>query len=204
MDAVDLIAAAALGSVSFRRQILQEIEESVRLPDKEPHRRQEFDRAHRGALRLCGANHRARREAAAQERARLRHDQIGLESFASKRRRIEVGENEPVRRVGQRRRIAGLVGPGLKVHGFGGPDTDQDSQNLHTFSSLGHGGIQAAPALLDGRHVKSRGVRDRLNVTVGSKIRIGPGDGRELPFCETGHRLRENEVCNGSTSWCPR
>jgi hypothetical protein len=102
MEAVDLISAAALGSVSFRRQILQEFEERVRLPDKEPHRRQEFDHA--------------------------------------------------------------------------------------------HGGIEAVPALL----VKSRGVRDCLNVTVGRKIRVGPRDGRELPFCETGHGLRKRTAIAAS------
>ncbi len=50
-------------------------------------------------------------------------------------------------RVGQRKRIAGLVLPGLKVHGLAWADTQQDSQNFQIGYLLSERGIEAGAAL---------------------------------------------------------
>ena len=51
-----------------------------------------------------------------QEYGWLGHDKIGLEILPAKRRGIEVRKHQPIGRISQRRRIACLVLPSLKVH----------------------------------------------------------------------------------------
>jgi len=54
----------------------------------------------------------------------LGHDEVGLELFAAKRWRVQIGEGDRDVSHGiccsQGRSVAGLVEPGLKVHCFGG------------------------------------------------------------------------------------
>ena len=67
------------------------------------------------------------RELAIEEDRRLGHDQVGLEQFAVG---VEVGEDQTVRGVGQGRRVAGFVLPGLEVHDLAAADAEQDAQHL--------------------------------------------------------------------------
>src|SRR5207237_8201091 len=107
------------GFVRVLRQITHEREKLRRLADEKPHRRQETDHAHGNTSCLGRANDRNHGELSAQEWARLRHDQVGLKILATKWRRIQVwkGDGCTSYRIhrSQRRRIARLVRPGLKV-----------------------------------------------------------------------------------------
>ncbi len=60
------------------------------------------------------------------------------------------------------------------MHGFCGADTDENSQNLSTGGSLGHGRIKAVAALFDGGEVETRGIRDGLKKFWIAGIVIGP------------------------------
>ena len=73
-------------------------------------------------------------------------------------------QGQSVRGISQGRRIARLVRPGLKVHGLGGTNADQDSQDFDMGCPLRHRGVKARPALFDGREMKSRRVGDCLDV----------------------------------------
>ena len=151
------------------------------MADEKPHRGQEIDHAHRNALCFGRTNDRTHREIWAEEIARLRHDQVRLEVLPSKGRTVEIRKDQSVRGVRQRRRITGLVRPGLKMHGLGGTDADQDSQHFDTAGPLRHRRVEAVATLLDGRKVESRRVGDCLDVVGRGQVGIGPGDCRELP-----------------------
>ena len=125
-----LATDTALGVVRILCQIPHEFKEHWRLADKEAHGGQELERAHGSSLCFGRANHRAYRQASAEERAWLRHDQIGLEILPAKRGGIEIRKYQSVCRVGQRWRIARLILPGLKMSRLGWSDTEQDSQNF--------------------------------------------------------------------------
>ena len=62
----------------------------------------------------------------------------------------------------QRRRITRHVRPGLKVHGLGRTDADQDSQHFHIGGPLRQRWIKAVATLFNGWEVESRSIRDRL------------------------------------------
>src|SRR5438445_6346612 len=106
-------------------------------------------RARCSALGLGRANDRNGWELAAEEDGWLRHDQVGLEVLRVKRWGIKVGKRQPIGGIGQRRRIARLVLPGLKVHGLGGADAEQDAQHLHAADSLRQRWVEAGTSLLD-------------------------------------------------------
>src|SRR3979490_2877251 len=154
-------------SVGILRRFAHELKERRRLPDEETHRRQEIDHAHRNPLCLRGTDDRAPRPLTAQERTRLRHNQVRLELLAAKRRIVQVWKGHRYFRnridyIRKLQSIAGLVRPGLKVHRLGGPDADQNSQHLHTGRSLRHRGIKAAAALFDGWEVKGCSICNSL------------------------------------------
>ena len=67
------------------------------------------------------------RELAVEEDRRLGHDQVGLSQLTVG---VEVGEREPAGGIGQGRRVAGFVLPGLEVHDLGAADAEQDAQHL--------------------------------------------------------------------------
>src|SRR5579862_610771 len=56
------------------------------------------------------------------------------------RREIEVSKHQSIGGVGQRRRIARLVVPSLKVGDLGRADAEQDSQRFHAAHSLSQRG----------------------------------------------------------------
>jgi len=117
----------------------EDVEEFLRLAPEQPGISQELHRAHGGARGLGRANDRTDRELSVQEYGGLRHDQVGLEVLENKRRTgwtVQIWKHQSIRGVGQRRRIASLVLPGLKVHRFRRPDTQQDPQYLPMSDAL--------------------------------------------------------------------
>ena len=114
------------------------------------------------------------------------------EVLPAKRRTVEVGKHQSIGGVSQRRRITGLVRPGLKVHRFGRADADQDAQHFHTAGPLRHCRVEAVAALLDRRKVESRRVGDRLDVIGRGQVGIGSGDCRKLPTIQAGDCLRKH------------
>jgi hypothetical protein len=103
------------------------------------------------------------------------HDQVGLVELAVG---IEVGEGEPGGWVGERRRVAGFVLPGLEVHDLGAADAEQDPQHLAVSDPLGELGVEAGTGLLDPGEVEAGRVRDRLQVVGRIEVGVAPGDRR--------------------------
>src|SRR5262252_7931783 len=133
-------AGSAMSGVGFLREFLQQSEKSLRLADEQSHVGEELHHPLGDVFRFGGPYYRARWQLPADERAWFGHDQVGLKILATKRRSIQVWKcnrdsGHWVYR-GQRRRITCLIRPGLKVHGFGGPDADQDTQNFRMICAL--------------------------------------------------------------------
>ena len=95
--------------------------------------------------------------------------------------------------IGQRRRVSGLVLPGLEVHGLGRADTEQDEQNLRVGDLLGQCRVETGAALLDHGEMERRRVGNGLDVVLGSEVGIGPGNCRKMPCEQTWDRLRKHE-----------
>jgi hypothetical protein len=81
----------------------------------------------------------------------------------------------------------------LKVHGFGGSDADQDSQDFHAGGPLRHRRVEAGTALFDRRHVESRCVGDCLDVVLRGQVGVASGNCWKLSGEQTGHGLRKYE-----------
>ena len=105
-------------------QILHEFKEWWRLADEKPHRCQELEGAHSSPLCLRRTNDRTYWEALAEKWAWLRHNQVGLEVLPAERRGIEIRKHQTIRGVSQRRRIACLIMPGLKMSRLGWSDAE--------------------------------------------------------------------------------
>src|ERR1019366_10078832 len=125
---------------------------------------------------------RASRKLAAQERARLRHDQVSLEILATKRWRIQVWKRHRYSchwiDCGKGRRVARLIRPGLKMHSLGGPNANENSQDLDTASPLRHRWIETVTALFDCWEVETGSIGNRLKEVWILSIVIGPRDRR--------------------------
>src|SRR6516165_3553107 len=113
----------ALCGVRSHGQIRNKREERIRLADEETHRGKKLERSHGCPRRVRRPDYRTCREAGADEWARFRHDQVGLEHFpdcgaccsvVGVYARVEVGEVQTIGRVGDRRRKASLFRPGLE------------------------------------------------------------------------------------------
>jgi hypothetical protein len=129
---------AALGLIRVTRQVGQQFEELIGLTDEEPVLDESVDGRHRPSLFVRGrADDRNGRELPAQERARFRHDQVGLEILAAERRGIEIREHEL--------RIFG-VGQGLEVGCLGRTDAEQDPQPFKIGDLQGQNWVEAAAA----------------------------------------------------------
>src|SRR5260370_31689463 len=113
---------------------VHESEECRRLADEQSHVRQELDYTPGDVLCFCRANDGTRRQLSTYERARLRHDQVGLKILAPKRRGIQVRKGD--RHAGHwihgslLRRVARLISPGLEMHSLRGTNADQDSHDF--------------------------------------------------------------------------
>src|SRR5712692_8257113 len=148
-----VVVITAFGIIGFLCQILHQIKERFRLDDEKTHRRQEFQRAHGSPFRLGRANDRTYRKASAEERAWLRHDQIGLEVLRAKRsrewRRIEIRKHQSIRGVGERRRITRLIVPGLEMGCLRRANAEQDSQDFRMSDPLCERWVEAVATLFD-------------------------------------------------------
>jgi hypothetical protein len=170
------------------------------LADEQPVGRQGLGSSHCSPLCLGRANDRNDRELSAEEDGGLRHDQVGLEVLPAKGRCIEVRKHQPIRGIGQSRRIAGLIVPGLKVRCLGRADTQQDTQNFRMGHPLSQRGVEARATLLDKPKMESRRVGDRLEVIRDGwgiprfkalQVIIGSGNRRKLPVTQTRDSLSE-------------
>jgi len=160
------LSTNADGGIGIVRQPLHVGKERPRLTFEEPHIRKECERTISNAFCLGWPNDRNNRKTSTEERARLWHDQIGLEFLAAKWRRVQIREchrytGHRIDRT-NRRRVTRLVRPGLKVHCFGGADANQNPQYLHARGPLRQRGIKAVATLFNGWKVETRGIRDRL------------------------------------------
>src|SRR5229473_2775947 len=179
-----LSPAASL--VRILSEVPHEREECRRLSDEESHVRQELAYAPGDVLCFGRANDGTRRQLSTDERARLRHDQVGLKILAAKRRGIQVRKGD--RHAGHwihgslLRRVARLISPGLEMHSLGGTNADQDSQNFRMRCALRHRGIEGGATLFDGRKVETCRIRDDLKEVGIAGVGVGPGNGRVLPF----------------------
>src|SRR5439155_4685143 len=186
---------SAPGFIRILRKVLHECKERRRLSDEKPHVREELEYAHGDALGLGRPNDRTWRQLSAQEWARLRHDQAFLQILADI---LQIRKRYRHTRYGidcsQRRRIARLVRPRLKVHGLSGADADQDSQDFRMSGPLRHRGIEAVTTLFDRRKVKRRSIGDRLKEIRIRCVSIRPGNCRMLPNGQSRDRRWEGEV----------
>lgn len=95
---------------------------------------QDINHIHQGeSLRICGANHSAKRQFRADEFARSGKDEVGLQRWV--RRGIEVREGKPIRRIDQRsdwrlHAIAREIHLLQEVRYFVPANAEQDSQNI--------------------------------------------------------------------------
>src|SRR5260370_23084302 len=163
-------------------QLVQEVKECRRLALEQPHIGKKIDHAHRDPFRFGRTNDRTHRKTWTNEWTWLRHNQVGLEIFSAEWRRIQVRKchRVVVTRVkgSYLKCIARLVLPGLEVHCFGRADADQNSQDFHVVSPLGHRWIKAVTTLLDGRKMESSRVGDHLKKITVRCVIIGSRNGR--------------------------
>ena len=161
-----LIVTVAFSCIRFRCQSLHQINEWFRLTDEEPHSRQELHHTHGDPFCLSRPNDRTYGQIPTQKGTGLRHDQVGLEGFTAKRRRIEVRKDQSIRGVSQRRCVTRLVRPSLNVHGFSGANANEYSQDLCATGPLCHGRVEGVTTLLDSRHVEPGCVGNGLDVLI--------------------------------------
>ncbi len=178
------------------------------MADEQPIVRKGLDRGHcTPTPPLPGRpNDRNGRKLVAEEDGRLGHDQVGLEVLSAKGSGIEVRKHQPVCGIGQSRRIASLIMPGLKVRCLDRADTEQDAQHFQIGNPLGQCGIEAGATYLNEPKMEARRVGNGLDVVIGGEVTIVPGDGRKLPFTQTRDGLRERipEIGLVSTVSCMR
>src|SRR3954453_15260480 len=126
----------APGSIRICGQVVHQLKKLRRLADEQPHRGEEFHDSHSSTASLGGTDDGAAGKLSAEERARFGHDQIRLKGLAAKGLRVEIwkGNRNPGDRIDRTHleRVACFVGPGLKVHGFGGANADKNAQDLDT------------------------------------------------------------------------
>ena len=113
------VLEAAPRVVRLRCQLLHEMKERAGLANEKSVRGECGKSSHGRALRCRGSDDRTRRKTSAQERRRLRHDQISLKILSTQRRAVQVwkGRRNSSDGIhgGPGWRIAGFVAPGLEV-----------------------------------------------------------------------------------------
>ena len=176
------------GSVCGLCQLSDDGKELPRLPDEQLILGECPGRARRGALGLGRPDDRDGRELPLQERRRLGQDQVRLGQLAVG---VQVREHQPGRGVGQRRRVAGFVLPGLEVHDLAAADAEQDSKHFLAGDPLRQGGVEARAALLDEGEVEAGRVGDRLQVVGIREVTVVAGNRRMLADGERRDGLRQ-------------
>src|SRR6266702_4945591 len=186
-------ARSSLGANLMYVSIAPTGQEVLRLADEQPVGRPGLDRGPCTPTPpwLGWANDRDGRELAAEEDGGLGHDQVGLEVLPAKGRGIEVRKHQPIGGVGQSRRIARLVMPGLKMGCLGGADTQQDAQHFWMGDPLSQRWVEAGATLLDKTKVEARCVGNRLEVILRVQVGIVSGNRRKLPCKQPRDGLRE-------------
>src|SRR5207248_2559763 len=101
-------------------------------------------------------------------------------------------KGEPVGTVGQGRRVACFVLPGLEVHRLAWADTEQNSQHFGAAGLERQGRIKAAAGLLDRGEMECSRVGNRLEMGGVRCIGIVFGDCPKLPLRQIGDRLRKH------------
>lgn len=121
MGKVVLNVLQALGRISFRCQLDQELKKRWDLTNEESHRGQEIESSHGRSGCFSGANDRTNGQAGIEERTWLRHNQVGLQRLRLTLAKIDKGDDGSGDRIGvsQRSRITSFVLPSLEVHRFG-------------------------------------------------------------------------------------
>jgi hypothetical protein len=190
--AESLVAVSpASGRICLLCQLAEKCKELLRLTDEQPVGREGLDRGHcTSTPRYLGrANDRNDRELATEEDGWLGHDQVGLGVLPA--RSIEVRKHQSISGVGQSRRIACLVVPGLKMGCLGWADTEQDAQHFQIGDSLSQRWVEAGATLLDIPKVEARRVGDRLDVVSGGEVAIVSGNRRKFASIQTRDGLSE-------------
>ena len=146
----------------------------------------------------------------------LGHDEVGLKRIAveglgiclalglrqSGERYGCAGAAGAVVGVGNGKRVAGFVLPGLEMHGLARADAEQDSQDFEVGYFLRERGIQAAATLFDERKMESGGEGDGLEMSgdalgvvraegAALGVGVGPGNRGVLLDVQAGDGLRE-------------
>src|ERR1700733_50236 len=170
----------ALRGVRFFRHLLQQREELRLLPDEQAIRGERCYRRH-GASKsvVARSNHRAVRQVRADELARNRKNQAGLNSAGRLQWWVveEIGERQTGYRILKRRHRL-LHAVACEIHPFeeGGnsisPNAQRDLQHFQTAYLLTKRPIEARATLFDVSEVKSPYVSDRLDVVVTLKVGI--------------------------------
>src|SRR3979411_2533209 len=155
----------AYRQIRFDCQSSHELEELLRLADKESVGGESLECSHGCAVGFGRTNNRTCGKLPVEERRWLGHDQVSLEVLPTKRRRVYVVERHrhTGHRVDDRRQplvIAGLVRPRLKMHDLGSANAEHDSQDFQTGRTLRELWIEAAATLLDGCKMKAGCVGD--------------------------------------------
>src|ERR1700746_1241250 len=214
----DLVALQfALCFVGFTGQIKQEVGKLRRLSDEQAIVLESLHRAYRATEGHAGRpDNRNRTELLVDEVGRFGHDEVGLQSISVQRLGIafslclsQVGEGDArtgasraVVHISERKRVAGLVLPGLEVHDLAGADTEQDPEHFQIRDLERERGIETAATLLDEGEMEARGKGDRLQMG-GEALRVvareeaalgvgvRPGNCRVAALVQTGHRLHK-------------
>src|ERR1017187_4486278 len=80
------------------------------------------------------------------------------------------------------------------MHRFGGPNADENLQDLHTAGSLRHRWIEAVAALFDRGHVETGCICNRLKKIRIRRVCVCPRNGGMLSLCQRRNRLRESKA----------
>jgi len=75
------------------------------------------------------------------------------------------------------------------MHRFSWADADQYSQDFHATGPGRHGGVKAAAALFDSRHMEPGSVRYGLTVSVRGQVVISSWNRGKLTSCQAGYCL---------------
>src|SRR4051812_38962550 len=104
--------------------MIQQLKELGRLTDEQAVGGQGLHRSHSGASGVRRADDRTPGKLPAKKRAGFGHDQAGFEYVSTKWRFVKVGKHQiRIAGISQRRRIAYLIMPNLKVGCLGGTNT---------------------------------------------------------------------------------
>ena len=171
----------AYSSVRFFRQLRQSLEELRRLPGEQPVVRQRcYGRLSACESVIARSDHRAVRQVRVDEFAGNGEDQAGLNQIGrlqwwirEKIREREAGYGVRKRRHGRLHAVTCEISPLQEVSDLVSANTDRDLQHFQTGDFTAKRRIETRSTLFDHSEVKSRYIRDRLDMIVSGEVRIG-------------------------------